>query len=106
MVYPEACREALRSEHVRFRHLNTGHAYMNPYVRRFRAVADEAAGAQSPEDIIRQLTSRGLPHIGHDSAGGSQSGHLTSQCAVGSADFADSRGMKPGRSQIASKAQR
>ena len=30
----------------------------------FRAVADEATGAQSPEEIIRQLTPRGLPHMG------------------------------------------
>ena len=28
------------------------------------AVAAEAAGAQSPEEIIRQLTPRGLPHMG------------------------------------------
>ena len=30
----------------------------------FSAVADEAAGTQSPEEIIRQLTPRGLPHMG------------------------------------------
>ena len=30
----------------------------------FSAVADEATGAQSPEEIIRQLTPRGLPHMG------------------------------------------
>jgi outer membrane protein OmpA-like peptidoglycan-associated protein len=30
----------------------------------FRAVADEATGVQSPEQIIRQLTPRGLPHVG------------------------------------------
>ena len=30
----------------------------------FMAVADEAAGAQGPEEIIRQLTPRGLPHMG------------------------------------------
>jgi outer membrane protein OmpA-like peptidoglycan-associated protein len=30
----------------------------------FRAVADEATGSQSPEEIIRQLTPRGLPHMG------------------------------------------
>ena len=29
-----------------------------------RAVADETTGAQSPEEIIRQLTPRGLPHMG------------------------------------------
>ena len=29
-----------------------------------RAAADEATGAQSPEEIIRQLTPRGLPHMG------------------------------------------
>jgi outer membrane protein OmpA-like peptidoglycan-associated protein len=36
----------------------------------FRAVADEAAGAQSPEEIIRQLTPRGLPHMGTTSPAG------------------------------------
>ena len=30
----------------------------------FGAVGDEAIGAQSPEEIIRQLTPRGLPHMG------------------------------------------
>lgn len=33
-------------------------------VTAFGAVADEATGAQSPEEIIRQLTPRGLPHMG------------------------------------------
>jgi outer membrane protein OmpA-like peptidoglycan-associated protein len=30
----------------------------------FRGVADDTTGAQSPEEIIRQLTPRGLPHTG------------------------------------------
>ena len=30
----------------------------------FAVVADETTGAQSPEEIIRQLTPRGLPHMG------------------------------------------
>jgi outer membrane protein OmpA-like peptidoglycan-associated protein len=30
----------------------------------FRAVGDETTGAQSPEEIIRQLSPRGLPHMG------------------------------------------
>jgi outer membrane protein OmpA-like peptidoglycan-associated protein len=35
-----------------------------------RAVADETTGAQSPEEIIRQLTPRGLPHMGTTSPAG------------------------------------
>jgi outer membrane protein OmpA-like peptidoglycan-associated protein len=33
-------------------------------VTAFGVVADEATGTQSPEEIIRQLTPRGLPHMG------------------------------------------
>src|SRR5215467_12075046 len=35
-----------------------------------KAVADEATGAQSPEEIIRQLTPRGLPHMGTTASAG------------------------------------
>jgi outer membrane protein OmpA-like peptidoglycan-associated protein len=36
----------------------------------FGAVADQATGAQSPEEIIRQLTPRGLPHMGSTAPAG------------------------------------
>jgi OmpA-OmpF porin, OOP family len=38
----------------------------------FRAVADDATGAQSPEEIIRQLTPRGLPQMGTTPPAGSK----------------------------------
>jgi outer membrane protein OmpA-like peptidoglycan-associated protein len=36
----------------------------------FGAVGDEAIGAQSPEEIIRQLAPRGLPHMGTSAPAG------------------------------------